>query len=213
MVESERHLLTDHQMDILLKNYEPRAFLKYKRSYCDIKDMYNVICNKCNIGVFTMDNEVELIENIERFLDKMRGSVSKHMEESPEMKSAMVLMLYGKNEICVKHKSFLNWISHVSSELGHRRLGTTFEQFKSIKCSPKDSMEIKVREMLTPLLDTMLEYSPIIQNVFIDVTFALRCFESDFETRKILNSDHENEKDVAEAQSIVLAEFLTSNYY
>lgn len=132
-------ILDDRQIKTLLRGrYDNETISNWRDDYQQIKNLYLDICINCQYPY--SDNSLtpratELIEQIGRFIDVMNSKIIPMTLQSTEMRDAMTLLLC-REKRCQNlinpvdrekswpnmDTSFLNWVAHRLSEIGHKLL-------------------------------------------------------------------------------------------
>lgn len=99
------HVLSKEQIDILLKNYGS-VKIKWRSVYCRVLKYYLKICSACQkLEQADHKEEEDLLENFEIFITALNFRMIPIVNESPEMKNAMTLMLCNHPR-CTNHASW-----------------------------------------------------------------------------------------------------------
>lgn len=189
MVESTDPCIFDvlsiQQIDTLIQRYAPIKKTTWRRAYTNVKRLYTDVCSNCqNLKPGDTSEEISLLRNIENFLNYLVLNVAPIMKESTEMKNAMTLMLC-KRKRCVNHDtwgamdtSFMNWLSHRTSQMGHMRLGIDDRELMRLGGSNYAEILVKVRKFM---------YEKNIQNMYDyeSLEFAQTCYAMDFKAREV----------------------------
>lgn len=222
------HVLSKEQIDILLKNYDG-VKIEWRRQYCRLLKYYTKICSTCQELDTGDDQEEEtLLDNLEFFIDIMTSRMKEIMSKSCEMKNAMTLMLC-HHPRCTNHtswdqrldRSFMNWVSHRVSEMGHSKLGISNQDCMKLGAGSFEEIKNKVLNCIQPRLVNMMgEYD------FLDkLNFASRCYQIDYEVRELrhpsngltpplcgerVDSKHVFRRDLARALSLVVSDWIVA---
>jgi hypothetical protein len=216
------HVLSKEQIVILLNNYGS-VKVEWRRIYCRILKYYLKICYTCQKLENGDDAEEEdLLENLENFIDVVTLSMIPIMKESPEMKNAMTLMLCNHPR-CINHtswkqnmdRSFMNWVSHRVSDMGHRRLGISDHECMKLGASTFEEILEKVRNCIQPILVNEMENENFLENLI----FAQMCYQIDYKARLLrsevtpicgesIDNKHVFRKNLARALSIVISDWI-----
>jgi len=217
------HVLSKEQIDILLKNYDG-VKIAWRSKYCRLLKYYLKICSTCQKLDTGNDQEEEtLLENLETFIAFMRPMIE-IMSESCEMKNAMTLMLCNYPR-CTNHtswdqkldRSFMNWVSHRVSEMGHSKLGISNKDCMKLGASSFEEIKNNVTNCIQPYLVNKMNEDNFLDNL----NFAQRCYGIDYEMRELrhpsngvplcgerVDSKHEFRRNLARALSLVVSDWI-----
>ena len=161
------------------------------------------------------------------FIDVMNSHMIPIMNESSEMRNAMTLMMC-HHPRCTNHiswpqnldRSFMNWVSHRVSEMGHLMLGISNSECMKLGAGTFDDLVSKVRLCIEPILVNNMTTD----NFTKKLEFAQRCYQIDYEAREMrhpssgypplcgegLDEKHLFRRDLARALSMVISDWIIS---
>lgn len=183
------HVLSKEQIDILLKKkYDSVKRVEWRREYCQLLKFYLKICSTCQKLEMGDDHEEEtLLEDLETFIYILKSEMIEIMSKSCEMKNAMTLMLC-HHPRCINHTSwnimdlsFMNWVCHRASEMGHAKLGISNKDCMKLGASSFEKLKSNVFNCLQPRLSNLTGEDDFLHNL----NFAKRCYGIEYKIREL----------------------------
>lgn len=181
-------ILDDRQIKTLLRGrYDSENIMIWRDYYGQVKKLYLDICENCQYPY--SDNNltpraIKIIEQIDVFIDIMNSKIIPMTLKSTEMRDAMTLLLC-REKRCQNLKpwspmdsSFLNWVAHRLSEIGHNLLGLSNDDIMGFG---KPKYEDTLNEVETFLKIRRINETKTLNNLRV----AQKCYRLEYQVRDL----------------------------